>query len=131
MPDIKTKGSNKGVIKTLDKAAIVTQRMKQSYIATKNKAEHSVNANTNSAEEYASEKFEGGADEIVHDGAYAFDKAGRICEARGPTFPAPGIGYRPVVRQKLSALSVLSPCQNDIWLVTLAPHCGMISLCRV
>lgn len=77
MPDIKTKGSNKGVIKTLDKAAIVTQRMKQSYIATKNKAEHSVNANTNSAEEYASEKFEGGADEIVHDGAYAFDKAGR------------------------------------------------------
>ncbi len=77
MPDIKTKGSNKGVIKTLDKAAIVTQRMKQSYIATKNKAEHSVNANTNSAEEYASEKFEGGADEIIHDGAYAFDKAGR------------------------------------------------------
>ena len=77
MPDIKTKGSNKGVIKTLDKAAIVTQRMKQSYIATKNKAEHSVNANTNSAEEYASEKLEGGTDEIVHDGGYAFDKAGR------------------------------------------------------
>lgn len=77
MADIKTKDSNKGTIKTLDKAAIATQRMKQSYIATKDKAEHSVNANTNSAEEYASDKMESGIDEVVHDGAYVFDKAGR------------------------------------------------------
>lgn len=77
MADIKTKDSNKGTIKTLDKAAIATQRMKQSYIAAKDKAEHSVNANTNSAEEYASDKMESGIDEVVHDGAYVFDKAGR------------------------------------------------------
>ena len=77
MADIKTKDSNKGSIKTLDKAAIATQRMKQSYIAAKDKAEHSVNANTNSAEEYASDKMESGIDEVVHDGAYVFDKAGR------------------------------------------------------
>ena len=77
MADIKTKNSNKGTIKTLDKAAIATQRMKQSYIAAKDKAEHSVNANTNSAEEYASDKMENGIDEVVHDGAYVFDKAGR------------------------------------------------------
>lgn len=77
MADIKTKNSNKGTIKTLDKAAIATQRMKQSYIAAKDKAEHSVNANTNSAEEYASDKMESGIDEVVHDGAYVFDKAGR------------------------------------------------------
>lgn len=79
MADIKTKDSNKGTIKTLDKAAIATQRMKQSYIAAKDKAEHSVNANTNSAEEYASDKMESGIDEVVHDGAYVFDKAGRKC----------------------------------------------------
>lgn len=76
MADIKTKDSNKGTIKTLDKAAIATQRMKQSYIAAKDKAEHSVNANTNSAEEYASDKMESGIEEVVHDGAYVFDKAG-------------------------------------------------------
>lgn len=35
MADIKTKDSNKGTIKALDKAAIATQRMKQSYIAAR------------------------------------------------------------------------------------------------
>nr|WP_253286404.1 lysozyme family protein [Ruminococcus sp. MSJ-25] len=51
--------------------------MKQAYIATKDKAEHSVNANENTAEEYAADKTEAGIDEIAHKGAYAFDKAGR------------------------------------------------------
>ena len=64
-------------IRTIDKAAVATQRMKQAYIATKEKAERSVNANSSSAEEYASDKLESGIDEVVHDGAYAFDKAGR------------------------------------------------------
>nr|WP_243281636.1 lysozyme family protein [Eubacterium maltosivorans] len=51
--------------------------MKQAYIATKDKAEHSVNTNENTAEEYAADKTEAGIDEIAHKGAYAFDKAGR------------------------------------------------------
>lgn len=77
MADIKTKDNAKGTIRTIDKAAVATQRMKQAYIATKEKAERSVNANSSSAEEYASDKLESGIDEVVHDGAYAFDKAGR------------------------------------------------------
>ena len=77
MADIKTKDNAKGTIRTIDKAAVATQRMKQAYIATKEKAERSVNANSSSAEEYASDKLESGIDEMVHDGAYAFDKAGR------------------------------------------------------
>ena len=77
MADIKTKDSAKGTIRTIDKAAVANQRMKQAYIATKEKAERSVNANSSSAEEYASDKLESGIDELVHDGAYAFDKAGR------------------------------------------------------
>ena len=36
-----------------------------------------LHANSSSAEEYASDKLESGIDEVVHDGAYAFDKAGR------------------------------------------------------
>ena len=77
MADIKTRDTVKGTIKTLDKAAIAGQKMKQAYIATKDKAEHSVNANENTAEEYAADKTEAGIDETAHKGAYAFDKAGR------------------------------------------------------
>ena len=44
MADIKTKDSAKGTIRTIDKAAVATQRMKQAYIATKEKAERSVNS---------------------------------------------------------------------------------------
>ena len=77
MADIKTRETVKGTIKTLDKAAIAGQKMKQAYIATKDKAEHSVNTNENTAEEYAADKTEAGIDEIAHKGAYAFDKVGR------------------------------------------------------
>ena len=77
MADIKTRETVKGTIKTLDKATIAGQKMKQAYIATKDKAEHSVNTNENTAEEYAADKTEAGIDEIAHKGAYAFDKAGR------------------------------------------------------
>ena len=77
MADIKTRDTVKDTIKTLDKAAIAGQKMKQAYIATKDKAEHSVNANENTAEEYAADKTESGIDEIAHKGAYSFDKAGR------------------------------------------------------
>ena len=51
--------------------------MKEAYIATKEKAERSVNANENTAEEYAADKVQSGIDEISHDVVYAFDKAGR------------------------------------------------------
>ena len=77
MADIKTRDTVKGTIKTLDKAAIAGQKMKQAYIATKDKAERSVNAKENTAEEYAADKTEAGIDEIAHKGAYAFNKAGR------------------------------------------------------
>lgn len=61
MPDIKTKKENKGTIKTLDKAKIVSGRMKSAYIQTKDKAEHSVEAEEYSANEYATDRMESGA----------------------------------------------------------------------
>ena len=42
MPDIKTRDVVKGTVKTLDKSAIASQRMKDGYVRTKEKAEHSV-----------------------------------------------------------------------------------------
>ena len=77
MADIKTKDAVKGTIKTIDKAAIAGQRMKQAYVQTKEKAEHSTHAQENSAEEYAVDRLEGGADRLTHEAAYQFDKQGR------------------------------------------------------
>lgn len=77
MADIKTKNAVKGTIKTIDKAAIAGQRMKQAYVQTKEKVEHATNAQENSAEEYAADRFEGGADRVTHEAVYQFDKQGR------------------------------------------------------
>ena len=77
MADIKTKDAVKGTIKTIDKAAITGQRMKQAYVQTKEKAEHATHAQENSAEEYASDRLEGGADSLTHEAVYQFDKQGR------------------------------------------------------
>ena len=86
MADIKTKDNAKGTIRTIDKAAVATQRMKQAYIATKEKAERSVNANSSSDEEYASDKLESGIDEVVHDGAYTVEgNSGDTCRTK--TYP--------------------------------------------
>ena len=77
MADIKTKDAVKGTIRTIDKAAIAGQRMKQAYVQTKEKAEHSTHAQENSAEEYASNRVEGGIDRVIHEAAHQFDKQGR------------------------------------------------------
>lgn len=77
MADIKTRDVVKGSIKTIDKAAIASERMKHAYISTKEKAEHSTHASENSADEYASDKFESAVDTTVHEGVHQFDKAGR------------------------------------------------------
>ena len=77
MADIKTRDVVKGSIKTIDKAAVAGERMKRAYISTKERAEHSTYAAENSADEYASDKFERCVDTTVHEGIHQFDKAGR------------------------------------------------------
>ncbi len=77
MADIKTKDAIKGTIKTIDKAAVAGQRMKQAYVGSKGKAEHSIHAQEANAEEYASDRFEGGVDRVTHEAAHQFDKQGR------------------------------------------------------
>lgn len=78
MADIKTRDTSKGTIKTINKAAVATERMKKAYVMTKDKAEHSTNASENSAEEYASDKIEAATDRAVHETAYRADKVGRF-----------------------------------------------------
>lgn len=77
MADIKTRDLVKGTIKTIDKAAVAADRMRSAYIQTKEKAEHSTHAQESSAEEYASDRIEGGIDRATHEAAHQFDKQGR------------------------------------------------------
>lgn len=77
MADIKTRDMVKGTIKTIDKATVASERMKQAYISTKERAENSTYAAENSADEYASDRFERGIDATVHEGIHQFDKSGR------------------------------------------------------
>ena len=59
MPEIKTRDAVKGTIKTLDKAVIAGDRMKQVYVRTKDKAENSISASERNPEEYASDRISG------------------------------------------------------------------------
>ena len=77
MADIKTRDAVKGTIKTIDKAAIATERMKSAYAKTKDKAEQGCYADENSATEYAADRLSYGADRIKDEGIHQFNKQGQ------------------------------------------------------
>lgn len=74
--DIKIKTTTKDV-KILDKSAVAAERMKQAYIRTKDRVDHSLYAEENSPNEYASDRVSGSADSAAHEVVYQFDKQGR------------------------------------------------------
>ena len=51
--------------------------MRSAYVQTKEKAEHATHPDEHNAEEYASDRVEGGVDRITHEAAHQFDKQGR------------------------------------------------------
>lgn len=73
---IKTKAAEKG-IKAIDKAAVASERMKDAYIRTKDKADHSLYAEESSPGEYASDRLSAGVDNAAHEAVHQFDKQGR------------------------------------------------------
>ena len=77
MADIKTRDAVKGTIKTIDKAAIASERMKAAYAKTKDKAEQGYYAEESSATEYASDKVSYAADRIKDEGIHQFNKQGQ------------------------------------------------------
>lgn len=77
MSKIKTRDAVKGTIKTIDKAAIVAERMKSAYAKTKDKAEQGYYADESSATEYASDKMSYAADRIKDEGIHQFNKQGQ------------------------------------------------------
>lgn len=77
MADIKTRDAVKGTIKTIDKAAIASERMKSAYAKTRDKAEQGYYAEEGSATEYASDKVSYAADRIKDEGIHQFNKHGQ------------------------------------------------------
>ena len=77
MPDIKTRDMVKGTVKTLDRAAIAGERMKDAYIRTKEKAEQSVSSKESSPAEYAADRVTGSVEAGGYEAARQFDKQGR------------------------------------------------------
>ena len=77
MADIKTRDAVKGTIKTIDKSAVAAERMKDAFIRTKEKADHSYCSAENSPEEYAADRVTGGGEAVTFGAAREFDRHGR------------------------------------------------------
>lgn len=77
MPDIKTKNTGQKTIKTIDKLANTSEKMKDTFIRTNDKAEHGLYSNDNSPDEYATERVSDSTSNLVHEAAHQFDKQGR------------------------------------------------------
>ena len=77
MADIKTRDAVKGTIKTIDNAAIASERMKSAYVGIKKKAEQGYYADENSATEYAADRISYAADHVKDEGIHQFNKQGQ------------------------------------------------------
>ena len=77
MADIKTRDAVKGTIKTIDKAAIASERMKSAYVGIKEKAEQGYYADENYATEYAADRISYAADRVKDEGIHQFNKQGQ------------------------------------------------------
>ena len=77
MADIKTRDAVKGTIKTIDKAAVASERMKAAYAKTKDKAEQGFYADENSATEYAADRISYASERVTEEGVHQFNKQGQ------------------------------------------------------
>ena len=77
MADIKTRDAVKGTIKTIDKAAIASERMKSAYVGIKERAEQGYYADENSATEYVADRISYAADRVKDEGIHQFNKQGQ------------------------------------------------------
>ena len=77
MANIKTRDAVKGTIKTIDKAAVASERMKAAYAKTKDKAEQGYYADESSATEYAADRVSYVSERVTEEGVHQFNKQGQ------------------------------------------------------
>ena len=75
--DIKTKDVLQNTIKTVDRTALAGQRMKDAYIQTKHKAEHSVYSSESNTEEYAADQMTDAVSTVTHEAVHQVDVQGQ------------------------------------------------------
>ena len=75
--DIKTKDVLQNTIKTVDRTALAGQRMKDAYIQTKKRAEHSVYSSESNPEEYAADQMTDAASTVAHEAVHQVDVQGQ------------------------------------------------------
>ena len=75
--DIKTKDVLQNTIKTVDRTALAGQRMKDVYIQTKHKAEHSVYSSESNTEEYAADQITDAISTVTHEAVHHVDVQGQ------------------------------------------------------
>lgn len=81
MADIKTREVVKGTIKTLDKAAIVSGRMKAAYTKTKERAESTQSVDEGSPAEYAANRVSRNVEMVAREGGHQFNEVGKKAAA--------------------------------------------------
>ena len=77
MPDIKTRTVVEKTVKTIDRAAVAAQRMKNAYVQVKEKAEQNEPADQESPEGYASGQVSDGMKNAASKGVRQLDRLGR------------------------------------------------------
>lgn len=84
MPDIKTRDVVKGTIKTLDRSAVLGERMKEAYVRTKEKAGNAASTSDCSVNEDAADQLTGDIDAVTHEAVHQIDQQGqKIIRASG------------------------------------------------
>lgn len=77
MADIKTRNAVEGRVKTIDRALIAGQHIKQSYLSTRDEALRYAGTSKNTEVEYATNQVEQKAEEVAMDGVHKLNKSGR------------------------------------------------------
>lgn len=77
MADIKTRNAVEGRVKTIDRALIAEQHIKQSYLSTRDESFRYAGTSKNTEVEYATNQVEQKAEEVAMDGVHKLNKSGR------------------------------------------------------
>ena len=77
MADIKTRNAVEGRVKTIDRALIARQHIKQSYLSTRDESLRYAGTSKNTEVEYATNQVEQKAEEVAMDGVHKLNKSGR------------------------------------------------------
>ena len=125
MPEIKTRQVQKGTIKSLDRAAAMTCRLKDVQTRTKDLIDDPRTRSSRSSDEYASNRITGMAKDTGADAVYAAEKtvtwsAGKIRHAvsqaqeRGFASPVRARSFVRIRRKKLAEQELIAARQGSI-----------------